>query len=508
MYGHRNPLKPYLARVLSKEDKVLFSEAVDNVGVKAFRSAYIMLWLSVAESIKRKFQELASRDNTANKIVGEIAKKEAAHQSVDLYLLEQAKAYGFISDSEFQKLEHIYNLRCIFGHPYEEQPKIEALVAAASDAIEFVLSKPLQLRHSYLSQQVKQLTENHAFLDDVKLPVEKFAAVVFEKADPTLNLWFLQKIWSELEGTFSDASLEIYRKRGIWFSRTYLTLGTDTIFLSWDVVTDLTRYGQILSRILAENNLFNMLSEHPKGIIFNTLLKAAETSYSAAKRLELLHDDNYLTDHQNERFIGLLNTLSSKYLASAGLHPKYFITKIIAQLKSRDWYTQNPAIQLIKKIGAEKINILPDGDQIRLGNNILQAANGGATQCILFIREIATNRSSWSTSLIEGIVGECLFSEERKSIRIKTSCLVDALKLLGAVSEEESKKIILSLLKKLNDCTDISVRSAVRDDVVQAISSLTLLDPKYSELSALREFFNDAKFDEVDTEGENTTLEE
>ncbi|MHB9091106.1 MAG: hypothetical protein ACYC7H_06775, partial [Chloroflexota bacterium] len=62
-----NPLSRFLEEVASPEDKILFQEAVDAAAGGAYRAAYIMTWLSCAESLKRRFSELATRDNTAQK---------------------------------------------------------------------------------------------------------------------------------------------------------------------------------------------------------------------------------------------------------------------------------------------------------------------------------------------------------------------------------------------------------------------------------------------------------
>src|ERR1700677_2653532 len=99
-------------KILEESDKVLFKEFVDSLKVKAYRSAYIMLWICCAEALKRRCKELASRDGEAQKVMTNIEQKEINHQSADKFILEKSKNYGLVLDTEFAKLLHIYEMRC------------------------------------------------------------------------------------------------------------------------------------------------------------------------------------------------------------------------------------------------------------------------------------------------------------------------------------------------------------------------------------------------------------
>ena len=73
-------LSEYAADILNGEDRPLFEEAVQAAKAGAVRSAYIMVWLACAESLKRRFNEAKTRDNTAGRIAGEIKRREDNHR--------------------------------------------------------------------------------------------------------------------------------------------------------------------------------------------------------------------------------------------------------------------------------------------------------------------------------------------------------------------------------------------------------------------------------------------
>ena len=122
----------YADKILSKEDRPLFEEAVAAGKSGALRATYVMIWLACAEALKRRFREAQKRDHAAGQIVGGIKSKERDHKSVDKFVLEEAKGYGFVSDSGYTILNHIYEMRCLYAHPYEEAPSQEQVSCAAS----------------------------------------------------------------------------------------------------------------------------------------------------------------------------------------------------------------------------------------------------------------------------------------------------------------------------------------------------------------------------------------
>ena len=128
-------LREYAKEILAHEDHPLFDEAVEAAKAGALRSAYVMIWLACAESLKRRFREAKKRDDIAGKIVGEIERLEKEHKAVDMVLLEKALRYGFVSDSGHTALGHIYEMRCIYGHPYEEAPSREKVIDAAATVV-------------------------------------------------------------------------------------------------------------------------------------------------------------------------------------------------------------------------------------------------------------------------------------------------------------------------------------------------------------------------------------
>lgn len=151
-------LDSYVVKVVNSYDRILFIESVKAAKASALRAAYITLWLSCIESLRRKFQELAVHDPNAVKVMGELAAQEAQRRSIDEYLLGKAKEYGLISADVFAKLEHIGAMQRIYSRPYEDSLQLSAFVADASIVVDSILGQPTKLAASRVTEQFHRLS--------------------------------------------------------------------------------------------------------------------------------------------------------------------------------------------------------------------------------------------------------------------------------------------------------------------------------------------------------------
>ena len=149
---------------------------------------------------------------------------------MDKFLLDKAREYGFLADTGHTLLEQVYELRCIYGHPYAEAPSREKVIDAAATVIDLVLSQPVKLREGYGRQVVKNLLEERNILDDQESAVREFAKSIIRRVDEQVHVWLLNEYWKELEKFSDDPEKAIFARRGMWFSRAMLSqVGVDVL---------------------------------------------------------------------------------------------------------------------------------------------------------------------------------------------------------------------------------------------------------------------------------------
>ena len=131
----------YAARIQDDVDRPLFPRCRE--GRRSRGSAWrVRHALDLfAESIKRRFREGRKARRGRREIVGEFGEqKEKDHRSVDKFVLDKAKEYGFITDTAYAILLNVYEMRCVYGHPYEQAPMPEQVSHAAAMVVEHILS--------------------------------------------------------------------------------------------------------------------------------------------------------------------------------------------------------------------------------------------------------------------------------------------------------------------------------------------------------------------------------
>ncbi len=477
-------LSSYAKNIHSIEDHPLFDDAVEAGMVGALRAAYVMIWLACAESLKRRFREAQKRDGAAGKIVGEIEDKEREHKAVDKFVLMKAHEYGFVSDSGHTILNHIYEMRCLYGHPYEEAPSQEQVLHAAAVVVEHVLSKPVKLRHGFGEQLLKSLLEERSFLDDQQTAVEAFAKDILPRLDENIHGWLLDYYWSELEKISGDSSMSVFSRRGIWFSRTMLLeVGVDTF--SNDDWHDKTRkFPKVLMRVCGIAGVFKGIGKRAQDSLVGLTLAESGTRASVLTHLERLNNSGALTKRQQERFIAHVSKMEIGAIRSAGLSTLTCYGMLIDAMKSLNWYVQNPAIDLVLSNGPDQAAELNEGQQIILGRNILQCAEGSAKSACIFLEELSKDGTSWSFDVVRGIALES-FANEDNLIRFKDRHLDRVLSALRHLKPKLRNQLIADIAASVDAGTP--KRRMAQDDfenVIDILKGYTWATPLVKSLEA------------------------
>lgn len=487
-------LSHYADSILAAEDSPLFDDVVEAGKAGALRAAYVMIWLACAESLKRRFREAQKRDGVAGKIVREIETKEKEHKAVDKFVLTKAHEYGFVSDSGHTVLNHIYEMRCLYGHPYEEAPSQEQVLHAAAVAVEHILSKPVKLRYGFGKQLLKSLLEEPSFLDDQQTAVAAFAKDILPRLDESIHGWLLDNYWKDLEKFSDDSSMAIFFRRGTWFSRTMLTeVGVD-VFSHDDWHDRSSRFPKILMRVCSIADIFKGIGKRAQDSLVGLIITESATRASVLTQLERLSLNGALTMRQQARFVEHVSEMSSSAIRSAGLRTKTCYGKLIDALKSHNWYVQNPAIDLIVSNGPAQAAELDENQQINLGRNLLQSGEGTAGSANEFLEKLSQDGASWPFHVVRGIALES-FTNEGNQIRLKDRHLARVLsaidhlqqRLRNELIEEISASVIAGAPKDWVDGDDLEKAIDFLKAYPWAAPLVTSLAAKAASLAAEKE---------------------
>lgn len=479
-------LNSYLNDVIDEQDQILLREASDCLRTGARRAAYITVWLATGEALRRKFVVAQRFDGQAGQIVGQIQKREADHKAVDSLLIDKACEYGFVSDAEAQRLRHLYENRNIYGHPYEESPSDEAVIAAAYDAVDLVLGRDVRLRHGYLDRQVSRLTGDVTFLADNPDAISAFAEQVHRRSAPDVRLWFVRKMLEALAPIFADPSQDVLQRRGVQFLRAFL-LVDPSIFDDWEAADDLPDHPEVLPGLLADSELFVRISDHAQDIVVNVLSQRAPADHRFLELLWRVNDDGVLPERHSGGFDSLLESIPIRRLTGRGLPLRAYWTKVVAALASHSWDAQNEAISVLRNAGPDQVANLDRDVQEDIGRQIMQAAEGTAWRAEGLLEGFPTADPAWPAKVIEGAAVEPFLAVDGQ-VRLKPGKSIEALRGLASVDSQQ------------RDCVLDRIRDGVRagcirdplwffpqrDDVVGKLYRLAT-EPGFEKVSEIAE---------------------
>jgi hypothetical protein len=162
--------------------------------------------------------------------------------------------------------------------------------------------------------------------------------------------------------------------------------------------------------------------------------------------LERLNDKNALSARQQERFTERLSELETRTILASGLSTKYCYEVLIKALQSYNWYTQNDAVDMIVSNGPHQAAQLTNEQQVVLGRNILQAADGTAAKSIGLLERLPVESTRWPLGVVLGVALET-FANENGDIRIKVRDEIDSvLSAVDNLSTEGRKEVINAIV--------------------------------------------------------------
>ena len=102
------------AQIVEPDDKVLFEEASQCFLNGQLRAAFIMTWISIIESLKRKIFILSNLGDTrATKAIQKIEAAENDKLSADKLIFEESKFCGIIDNADYSKVAFLWEQRCL-----------------------------------------------------------------------------------------------------------------------------------------------------------------------------------------------------------------------------------------------------------------------------------------------------------------------------------------------------------------------------------------------------------
>ena len=112
------------SQIVEAKDKENFVDLIKCYQNNLLRAGFVIAWLMLVESLKRKIVALADKEvKVAKEALSTIEGTEKAMHSNDEVIWKGAAKCDLISKEEESVIELLWKKRCIMSHPYMPQVK-------------------------------------------------------------------------------------------------------------------------------------------------------------------------------------------------------------------------------------------------------------------------------------------------------------------------------------------------------------------------------------------------
>lgn len=464
-------------KIAEEYDYPLFDEVIKCLESKAYRSAYIMIWIGIAESLLFKLKKMGNRDAQVGEKLKSIDEIRKSNNSIDAALLDYTKELGIINYEGFKRLTLIKDMRNAYAHPSGVSPSIDEVTCALNTSVELVLSQHPLLGHGYVNQYLDTILNDTHFYKDSQEVVEKYANEFVLRVRPNVLEYSFGKTLRHLEEIITNDEDRVLEKRGFIFASVILKeLFDDSQFIiSEDDLNQLfNNYPLSCCLLFVEVDIYPLLFHQVQNRAFNHIINPLNPGNSIYKEKGLIkiHDlmlNELLTETEKDSFRELIISLNYGDFLDLDMPLSFFVEKIINDLKSYNYYKQNDAVNALRNKGPLECGSLNEEYQEQLGRNILQSADGGARSARYLLSYL--KNVEWPYKLISGLLLE-IFVDDNLQFRLKAQLFKKVVNIV--INHSQKQEIFEELNRSIS-------QSVPKNNIKEFEIALSVIEKAYYE---------------------------
>ena len=406
------------SKITEEEDQTLFNESISCLKSNCFRAGYVISWITIAESLKKKIYESSNLgDKQAERFYNKILEDESHNKSVDKTIFESSVQLKLIEDHDISKLEFLWKQRCIFAHPYSKAPSEDDLKFIITASVEICLSKPLLYRKNYINELVDNLQNKPYFLTDDNITNIVFARRIIQRVPLELHSYFFKHLLYGLGLIENDEQkINIQGKFRMFIVELLKSTSCDLSANEWMLENRATNhpYTSILGFVHPET--WDLLHYRVKDIIIQyTIHESDESKQHVIKRIiGHLSKDSKLDSIHKKLFVKHLNTIDFKLAYSFYGDPINLFNRLLSEFETGLFVKQNEVVEFLRK--REGLTFLAGLDiekQILVGVKLMSCARENTWKAISFIKDIANKTLVMPIGVRVGLLKGAILPSEK-----------------------------------------------------------------------------------------------
>ena len=401
--------------ILSSDDKVLFDEAAGCLLNGHYRASYILSWIALIESLKRKIYLFANLgDKRAECSIEKIDEAEKNKNSTDKIIFEEANVCQIIDNSEFSKISFFWEQRCVYAHPYSKSPDIEDVKYILKSIIELALGKELLFNKPYLEEVATNIAEKPFYIDNDIEKVKEFAKKIVNRTPEDLLPFFFKTLLFKIGQLFKlDEKFYEIRKLRYFIIEIFSTTSKNLTDSEWSLEDRATKFPYECFIGIVHKETWRKLPKRIKEILFLYYINEEEPTKSNNLKqiLSQLVEAEILEEEFKIPHKEKLDKLPFDAAISFYGNINDCINRVLNDISSGQYQIQNPIIEFIKKEkGIELVNSMEPEVQFSLGQKLSFAARNNHFSSRNYIAGVLSGTKEISEHVIAGLAFDSIIS--------------------------------------------------------------------------------------------------
>jgi hypothetical protein len=457
--------KNLLQAVKKEEDKPIFEEALNCIKNDSLRAGYIMLWISIVESLQRKIRLLEAEGVLLGVTAAQaITALETSHKSTDQAIVDQAANCGIITSVDKNDLDYLWKKRCLYAHPYNTAPSEVDINHCLDNAVKITIGKDLYLTRNGIDEQIQTLITQAHVMGESDLEREEYMSNLAAKIDPShyRHTYFKASLAiSNLLTTNPIANWQIKRLKGLILA-ILSNPQVDFTAPEWAMDKSIDQYCRnvwLTAVGLTTWNKFTVTHQN-KLFAFLTLENVKNQSPNILPSLNVVYPA--LSQSRKTELLAFFSKFNFRDIINYYPDLDTWYDRIIAEFTSNQYERENAVVKYL--LENPWINKIPNADNkhYELGKRTIWAVKGNAYTAISLVKPLFVEpKEEISSQFYKGIFIGLFIDETGKFNASKLDSYIPV-KLIDVMNEQDIQECQSIIVGSIDETTptDVAVYSS------------------------------------------------
>lgn len=276
-----NWLKELKNRIVDEKDAANFDDIIKCYQNGLLRAGFLLAWLMLIESLKRKVVELEANGAKAAKVeLDKIKMVENAMQSNDEVIRKAALACDLINSEDVQVLDLLWKKRCIMSHPYMPEVKESDFRYMVENLVEISLARELMWSQTMIDEYFESLRNSTFIIPDTLAEKQEIADKVLLLI-PTKNYpHFWKTVFFEFSKALENSTKNHHMMLRVLAMKFVKKNDVDITDPKYTLATQIKKYCAVCWGIFYIRKIWDKLNEEFQGQMFRFLKENTKNAKS------------------------------------------------------------------------------------------------------------------------------------------------------------------------------------------------------------------------------------